>query len=1012
MKEKGNTIIKKISTILSQINSEEHLYKIKNCNNLSDCFLISKKFCEIITNTKTRLIFDISEEFNALTVHNKDENIKIDNKYKNNIHISKVNDDLGAFIKSIKDIVTQTNNKIKNLLLNVNDLSNSLTTISGNLLKMKYSLASSRIDKLFQLKNTMVLNIKSLEILETRLSETLKIDQLLADKTPTNNNINIRFQNNIKNISTSPIHTFSNSEIIQQKSSPYKSEKMNSSNNRDKSIDIGCRNKSTILTNITNACNKVRSRSFIELKTVKKEDENNLKYIESLKKKLLAQRTIIEKLKKEKENLKKKHYSTIPNNSSNKYKIANTSNNLNTNNNNNNKLLLPIICNNNHLLVINEKLNKSSDFIFAITFLINSIQNKNNKISSEPEYENIKMNLLKITTEISELKSYLLKISLENEISNSQNINNKNDSHNNSNNSEMDLLKAEINSLNKKLSDEQCQKDTLQKELNKIIKENFEMKNNNENNVSSLSTKSNNSVILTLKEQLRVSENKLLELKNVYNSDIESKCLIEKLLKKNIEEMKMSYEQKINKLNKKITEKEKEVLLLKDKFDKDISKVKTDLNCKSDLSLENSISLSLLKETEDKDFKKQMENLQNEIKIKNEIVNEDKNLKDKYLTKIKELESDNKNYNNEINELKIINTKLSQEIKDLKNELNSNMNIIKQKDEYLSLKEINSSFANEINSIKNTMNNLNFQGGNLEKKLGSDNLRWKTFSNESGEECILKLKTELKNCENQNKELNNIVNKKDKEIITLITNNNKEKKNLNEQYKIQIERLKNELSDRINMTNQYKEEITALQNKLIILEKTCLNNKNNNNFNKNTFNNNSQKHIIDFTIINNNLKNIIKFKNLIIKKITELTINEKDKNNDDDLEYEDEEYDDFDDDDDEDVDEEYINRMKKLNKNKKGDKDDVKLLKKENRKMILRLEDAVEESNELKKKMIIIEGVVVNKENELYNSLKKSFIVIFPDFNLNNKNKENLIYFLKLLQYSENEINQFIKNKK
>ena len=62
--------------------------------------------------------------------------------------------------------------------------------------------------------------------------------------------------------------------------------------------------------------------------------------------------------------------------------------------------------------------------------------------------------------------------------------------------------------------------------------------------------------------------------------------------------------------------------------------------------------------------------------------------------------------------------------------------------------------------------------------------------------------------------------------------------------------------------------------------------------------------------------------------------------------------------------------------------------------------------------MIIIEGVVVNKENELYNSLKKNFIILFPDFNLNNKNKENLMYFLKLLQYSENEINQFIKTKK
>ena len=63
-------------------------------------------------------------------------------------------------------------------------------------------------------------------------------------------------------------------------------------------------------------------------------------------------------------------------------------------------------------------------------------------------------------------------------------------------------------------------------------------------------------------------------------------------------------------------------------------------------------------------------------------------------------------------------------------------------DDIFSLKEINSSFANEINSIKNVMMNNNDMN---------------------------KLKNEIN-------ELNEKLSKKDKEIICLITNTNKEKK--------------------------------------------------------------------------------------------------------------------------------------------------------------------------------------------------------------------------------------------
>ena len=59
------------------------------------------------------------------------------------------------------------------------------------------------------------------------------------------------------------------------------------------------------------------------------------------------------------------------------------------------------------------------------------------------------------------------------------------------------------------------------------------------------------SEVLTLKEELRNSEKKYLELKGMFDSNIESKNLIENLLKKNNEEIKRTYEHKITKLKKK-----------------------------------------------------------------------------------------------------------------------------------------------------------------------------------------------------------------------------------------------------------------------------------------------------------------------------------------------------------------------------------------------------------------------------------------------------------------------------
>ena len=62
--------------------------------------------------------------------------------------------------------------------------------------------------------------------------------------------------------------------------------------------------------------------------------------------------------------------------------------------------------------------------------------------------------------------------------------------------------------------------------------------------------------------------------------------------------------------------------------------------------------------------------------------------------------------------------------------------------------------------------------------------------------------------------------------------------------------------------------------------------------------------------------------------------------------------------------------------------------------------------------MIKIEKVVSEKQGQLYNSLKKYFNRILTDFNynfnLNNENSENFIYFMKLMQFSDEEIKNII----
>ena len=1040
MEEKANGIINKLNNALSQINPGEFMNKIKSAKEISEFIEISKKFCEIIINIKGEILIDLSEQIHSL-VSKKDKPILDNNESFDSVNLSINNN------KDIKNILTQFKFKLSNISSNFSLLNSSLNIISGNIKKQKYSLAISRIEKLSKIKDNINLNLSSLEKLESTLCESLKI----------NTDNNLFNQKTIKKIEYNNINN-SRSKIkihklpIAMTPSPMKkNQQMHFSNSSNKKNNI--KPKKNISTNQTVkhplkkektlSSNAYRNKSSIQIPYKRKDTSINKSIDKSDKKTISEQKQIINKLENEIKILK---------NNTEK-------NNINLKDNKSIQLKLE----NNVLLFLNDKLRKISDLIFSITFSINNLQNKYSKIGIEKEYDNIKNNLISMTSEISETKSNLLKMSLENEnIVQKDKEDDINDNNifnlNIENELNLSLYKNKIKNLQKENENLKASIEQLKSKIdtfNKLIslpeeKQNEKIFDNNNSDFSSLKEK---------------YEKKLKELKEIYDADIESRNIIEKLLNKKYNEMKESYEQKISKLNKKLEEKEtneknfgnknnyKKIKSLnfnddllssstnKDdilKINDEISKVRFDKEIRNDLSLENSISLSLIKENnEDNEIKTKKklelinenkelreENIKKEIKIKkleneyNELLNktkDDTNIKlendDKSeLKRLKEelikyklnenkMEQDIINYQNnykQINDemiaLKLTNNKLM-------NELNYNL---KTKDEILSLKEINSSFANEINSIKNTMNNAQKQG--IEKRNSGYT---KTYSIESENDLVNKLKSEInslkiniKNLESQNKELDDKIAKKDKEIICLITNNNKEKKNLNEQYKTEIEKLKNEIKDKSNMNEQLSKEMSILQKKLENMESTCANGVNGAEIPiKNGVNEEKGE------AYGKKFKNLEKKLNIIlfIESNNKWEYNENDNGVDD---YEDEE------EEDEETDEEFIIKMKKINKLNANDKYEMKIYKKENRRMLIRYEDALDENNELKKKMIKIEEIVINKQNELYNNLKKGFKALLNFLNINNKSKDKIIYFLNLIQFSQQEIKIMIDSKK
>ena len=492
MEENINKIISKLTNVLSQINPSEFLIKIKESKEINECIETSKKFCELITSVKAQVLFDIPDELTSLIqkdklINESNNSIIINNNIERNY-----NDN-----NKIKNVLAQFKLKLFNLNSNLSELNINLNNISGNLKKHKYSLATKRIENLINLKDKMGVNISFLEGIRNNLYENLDFVNFKNNKVSNNNTKNkiiqlakspspIRIGKKPQNFSTNRLNS---KKIIHKK---------NSSTNKIENINVKPINNISTNIEINNSINNEKITNI-------KKDE------------------LIKKLKSEIEVLNQKNKNMIKQDNIQMPKL-----NLEKN----------------VLLFFNEKLSKLSDLIFSITFLISSLKNKYSQITSEKELIDINNNLMKMTSEVSEIKTNILKMSIENKnIFISENENKMN------NNIQIDLdislYKTRIKSLQSENQNLKC----LIEELNIKISSLNEM-------ISS--SKSENSEILSLKEKLNQSEKKITEMKNVYEADLNSKTLIENLLQKNLDEQKIYYEEKIFKLNKKLEEINKE----------------------------------------------------------------------------------------------------------------------------------------------------------------------------------------------------------------------------------------------------------------------------------------------------------------------------------------------------------------------------------------------------------------------------------------------------------------------
>ena len=778
MKDCLNRIIQNISNNLDKIDINIFLNGIKDIKEIKECFEISNKFCETITDSKNKILLYLSEEKEKII--NEKIQINSDNQNDNNYLIMLMN--------NIKSIINQSKLKLKNLSSNISTLNSNLKLIAGNLEKKKYSLATSRIEKLYQVNNTMSTNVKSLETLQLNILKEIKTEQISSKKSLSSTFTKIRPNRTPSPFTPNRINTRNKYATISDKNNIFDKKIQTKRDLSVSMLNSKIRGKSTNTRDTKNLNTiNIDGRSLNRNKINNYEKEN-----EELKKKLEIQKQINDRLTKELNKNRRKSNGNITSPKINTKIIQDKTEK---------EISDASIYMKKNILKFNDKINKISDLIFSLTFSINNIQNKK-EISSllESDFINIKKNLLSITTEISEIKSCLMKISLNKEKNINSNINKNNkyffDSDDDNNTSSInqidnlkkenldlqnsiDLYKSQIINLNQKLTNEQKSKEDIEKSLSDIKIKNDELvekickieqlsKSNSNINIGNkeegdtylkdISTMSY-SEVQTLKEELRNSEKKYLELKGMFDSNIESKNLIENLLKKNNEEIKRTYEQKIAKLKKKLEEKDKEINKLKEHFDNE------EMNMLNKIKDENNKNIEKIKSFYENKFISISEQQNNSIvnnfskfddnnmgklgKINDELsrINNNDNIENSLnIFSLNSLKEDEKNeFRKQINDLQNKNNSLEDENKELK----------------IKIKKMN----DEINENEENLRKSKAQYMNQIFSLQEEILKYKTNEN--------KIKEEILNMEHENRKNKSTIKIYNEEIEEMKLLNNK-----------------------------------------------------------------------------------------------------------------------------------------------------------------------------------------------------------------------------------------------
>ena len=543
MEESVNKIIKKLNSDLNLIDTENFLNTIKDFDS-QNSYELCKNFCDEINTVKNNITLNMTDNLNNLIKNKKNGNISPNKILTNSID--------STLEKKIKNLINNQKIKIKCLENLTKDFNTNLTSLNDILRKTKNTFTMEKLEKLFTIKNSYSLNIKNLINLNDNF---LKENLLGTFSTNINNNNNESRNNNLNNKKNSQFNTITNfytklnankksqspfdlyrdkspnlknktlkkTATISLNNSTFKSTNntMNNSikkttsfisyTNQGKKIDKPFHKKnllSLMNTSSYNLSKDERENGLTSNVNYKEENQKLSKELNNFKQKFNEQKNLIEKLKKENNQLQneKKFNSNILTSSTSSF------NNL-TNINNNNNI-------SEHILKLNEKLSKLSDGMFNLTFLISSLQSKIN--SDFSEFNEIKNNFINLTNVISELKTIVLKISLDSQSTNTSlansmilgNLNNNfnvnasidmNNINDNENNEKINNLlkniedyKNEINNLNNKLNNEIKNKQNVENELN-ILKnkneslnqnilnlnqkiENFEKNNLNENN--------------------------------------------------------------------------------------------------------------------------------------------------------------------------------------------------------------------------------------------------------------------------------------------------------------------------------------------------------------------------------------------------------------------------------------------------------------------------------------------------------------------------------------------------